>query len=502
MAPIATNLGDAGANGHAQPSASTSAQITSKLSALGSAAKVAAHTVAASASATTASIAPSSTVLSSAETMQMESDYGAHNYHPLPMVFERASGATVWDPEGREYIDFLSAYSAVNQGHCHPKIVAAMCAQAQKLTLSSRAFYNSSFGPFAKKITQLFGYDMVLPMNTGAEAVETALKLARKWGYSKKEIQNGEAIILSVQNNFHGRTLGIVSMSTDPESRDGFGPFLKNVGPGVGDDVIRFGHAEDLEKILEKHGKNVAAFLVEPIQGEAGIVVPPTGYLQRVRELCTKHNVLLICDEIQTGLGRTGKMLAHQHDEIRADIVTLGKALSGGVSPVSAVLADREVMLTIKPGEHGSTYGGNPIACATASAALDVLVDENLCDRAAELGSFFMDALNKIQQSGNVPMLAEVRGRGLLTAIVIDSSKSTKRRSAWQLCLLLKSRGILCKPTHENIIRLAPPLVISKEQLEKAVHIIEASLRDLDSLEKIPGEEGEEHGVVMPTTET
>lgn len=498
MAPIATNLGDSGANGQQQPAASTSTQVASKLAALGTAAKTAASTAAAAAT----SVPLATPALSSADTMKMESEYGAHNYHPLPMVFERASGASVWDPEGREYIDFLSAYSAVNQGHCHPRIVGAMCAQAQKLCLSSRAFYNSSLGPFAKKITELFGYDMVLPMNTGAEAVETALKLARKWGYTKKQIPEGEAIILSVENNFHGRTLGIVSMSTDPESRTGFGPFLKNVGPGYGDDFIRFGHAEDLEKILEKHGKNVAAFLVEPIQGEAGIVVPPKGYLQRVRELCTKHNVLLICDEIQTGLGRTGKMLAHQHDDIRADVVTLGKALSGGVSPVSAVLADREVMLTIKPGEHGSTYGGNPIACATASAALDVLVEEKLCERAERLGRSFMDSLLEIQRSGKAPMLTEVRGRGLLTAIVIDSSKSNKRRSAWQLCLLLKSRGILCKPTHENIIRLAPPLVITEQQLETAARVIESSLADLDVLEHIPGEEGEEHGVVMPPTET
>lgn len=425
-----------------------------------------------------------------------------HSYHPLPVVFDRAQGASVWDPEGREYIDFLSAYSAVNQGHCHPKIIAALVAQAQRLTLSSRAFYNSSFGPFAKQITELFGYDMVLPMNTGAEAVETAMKLARKWGYAKKGIQDGKAIVLSVEGNFHGRTLGIVSMSTDPESRTGFGPFLSNVGPGVDDLRIRYGHAEDLEAVLEKHGKDVAAFLVEPIQGEAGIVVPPTGYLQRVRELCTKHSVLLICDEIQTGLGRTGKMLACQHEDIRPDMVTLGKALSGGVYPVSAVLADKEVMLTIKPGEHGSTYGGNPLGSAVAVAALNVLVDEGLCQRAETLGAKFRADLSALQKSGEAPMLVEVRGRGLLNAIVIDETKSTKGRSAWQLCLLLKSRGVLCKPTHVNIVRLAPPLVITEEQLTKGFEIIKQALKDLDTLDAIPGEEGEEHGVVMPPTET
>lgn len=343
---------------------------------------------------------------------------------------------------------------------------------------------------------------MVLPMNTGAEAVETAMKLSRKWGYNVKKIPEGKAIVLSVEGNFHGRTLGIVSMSTDPESRNGFGPFLSNVGPGHDGLSIRYGNSEDLEAVLEKHGERVAAFLVEPIQGEAGIVVPPMGYLQRVRELCTKHNVLLICDEIQTGLGRTGKMLACEHEGIRPDMITLGKALSGGVYPVSAVLADKEVMLTIKPGEHGSTYGGNPLGCAVAQAALDVLVDEKLCDRAERLGERFRDDLTKLQHSGEAPMLVEVRGRGLLNAIVIDESKSTKGRSAWQLCLLLKARGVLCKPTHVNIVRLAPPLVISEEQLQRGYQIIRQALMDLDTLEQIPGEEGEEHGVVPPPTET
>lgn len=424
------------------------------------------------------------------------------SYHPLPVVFDRGSGASVWDPEGREYIDFLAAYSAVNQGHCHPRIIAALVAQAQKLTLSSRAFYNSAFGPFAKKVTQLFGYDMVLPMNTGAEAVETAMKLARKWGYAVKGIEDGKAIVLSVEGNFHGRTLGIVSMSTDPESRVGFGPFLANVGPGVGDMKIRYGNADDLEAVLDKHGKDVAAFLVEPIQGEAGIVIPPAGYLQRVRDLCTKHKVLLICDEIQTGLGRTGKMLAVEHEGIRPDMITLGKALSGGVYPVSAVLADKEVMLTIKPGEHGSTYGGNPLGCAVAEAALDVLVEEKLCERAETLGAKFRSDLTQLQHSGEAPMLVEVRGRGLFNAIVIDSSKSQKKRSAWQLCLLLKSKGVLCKPTHVNIVRLSPPLVITEEQVQRGFEIIKEALQELDTVETIPGEEGEEVGVVPPPTET
>lgn len=427
----------------------------------------------------------STTTLSTSEVIQKEAEYGAHNYHPLPVVFDRASGAHVWDPEGKQYLDFLSAYSAVNQGHCHPAIVGALVAQAQKLTLSSRAFYNSAFAPFAEKVTKTFGYEMVLPMNTGAEAVETALKLARKWGYMKKGIPQGKARLLSVEGNFHGRTLGVISMSTDPESRHGFGPFLDRVGPGVEDLKIRYNNADDLEKVLDKYGEEVAAFLVEPIQGEAGIVVPHNGYLKRVEELCKKHNVLFICDEIQTGLARTGKMLCHQHDHVRPDIVTLGKALSGGVYPVSAVLADKEVMLCIKPGEHGSTYGGNPLGCAVASAAIDVLVNENLSERAQELGAKFRQQLSQIQH----PLLASVRGRGLLNAIVIDQHKSTKGRSAWQLCLLLKHKGLLAKPTHVNIIRLAPPLVISEEDLQKAVEIITEALHQLDSLDAIPGDD-------------
>ncbi|KAL4254699.1 class-III pyridoxal-phosphate-dependent aminotransferase family protein [Abortiporus biennis] len=432
--------------------------------------------------------------LTSADVIQLEHQYGAHNYHPLPVVFESAKGAKVWDPEGKEYIDMLSAYSAVNQGHCHPRIVATLVEQAQKLTLSSRAFYNSVFGQYAQKITTMFGFDMVLPMNTGAEAVETAVKLSRKWAYQKKGVAEGKAIVLSVEGNFHGRTLGVISMSTDPESRTGFGPYLPRVGPVYDDNgvqrTIRYGEIADLERALELHGKNVAAFLVEPIQGEAGIVVPPEGYLKAVRELCTKHHVLLICDEIQTGLCRTGKMLCYEHDGIRPDIVLLGKALSGGVYPVSAVLADKDVMLCIHPGEHGSTYGGNPLGCAVAMTALDVLVDENLAQRAEILGEKFRTAVRAI----NSPLVKLVRGRGLLNAVVIDEEKSLKGRTAWQLCLLLKSRGVLAKPTHVNIIRFAPPLVISEEDLLKAVRIIELALKDLDELDNIPGEDESEKG--------
>jgi len=432
--------------------------------------------------------------LSSADVVRLEHTFGAHNYHPLPVVFDSAKGAKVWDPEGREYIDMLSAYSAVNQGHCHPRIVNALVQQAQKLTLSSRAFYNSTFGSFAQKITQLFGFDMVLPMNTGAEAVETAIKLARKWAYQKKGVPDGQAIVFSAEGNFHGRTIGVISMSTDPESRNGFGPYLQAVGPTFEDNgdlrTIRYGEISDLERAMELHGDKVAAFLVEPIQGEAGIVVPPAGYLSAVRRLCTKYNVLLICDEIQTGLCRTGKMLCYEHDSIRPDIVLLGKALSGGVYPVSAVLADRDVMLCIQPGEHGSTYGGNPLGCAVAMTALDVLVDENLAHRAEVLGEKFRSAINAI----NSPLIKTVRGRGLLNALVINEEASSKGRTAWQFCLLLKSRGVLAKPTHINIIRFAPPLVISERDLMKAVEIIESCLVDLDSLDDIPGEEESEKG--------
>lgn len=432
---------------------------------------------------------PSSNKISSKEVIRLEHEHGAHNYHPLPIVFDSGKGAKVWDPEGREYIDMLSAYSAVNQGHCHPRIVEALTTQAQKLTLSSRAFYNSNFGSFAEYITRLFGYDMVLPMNTGAEAVETAIKLARKWGYEKKKVEEGKAVVLSVSGNFHGRTLGVISMSTDPDSTTGFGPYLEGVGPTWKEDTtIRFGEAKDLEDALDAIGGNVAAFLVEPIQGEAGIVVPPEGYLAEVQRLCKKHNVLLICDEIQTGLCRTGKMLAHEYDGIRPDMVLLGKALSGGVYPVSAVLADRDVMLCIKPGEHGSTYGGNPLGCAVATTALQVLVDEDLAARAMRLGEVFRSSIVAL----NSPLVQGVRGRGLLNAVIIDETKSKKGRTAWQFCLLLKSRGVLAKPTHVNIVRFAPPLVIEEEDLKKAIRIIGETLNDLDTIDVIPGEE-EDH---------
>ncbi|KAF9780727.1 ornithine aminotransferase [Thelephora terrestris] len=428
-------------------------------------------------------------MLNSTSIIDLEHRYAAHNYHPLPIVFESAKGAKVWDPEGKEYIDMLSAYSAVNQGHCHPRLVKALVDQASKLTLSSRAFYNSNFGPFAQKVTALFGYDMVLPMNTGAEAVETAIKLARKWAYEKKGVEQGKAIVFSAEGNFHGRTVGVISMSTDPDSRGGFGPYLPGVGPTFVDAdskerLIRFGVIEDLEVALEIHGKNTAAFLIEPIQGEAGIIIPPAGYLQKVRELCTKHNVLFICDEIQTGLCRTGKLLAIYHENVRPDVVLLGKALSGGMYPVSAVLADEEVMLCIKPNEHGSTFGGNSLACAVATTALDVLLDEQLAERAEVLGEKFrFDVL-----ALNSPLVKEVRGRGLLNAVVVDESKSTRGRTARQLCLLLKDRGVLAKPTHVNVIRFTPPLVIEEADLQKCVKIIGEALNDLDSLEDIPGE--------------
>ncbi|KAJ7161086.1 ornithine-oxo-acid aminotransferase [Mycena filopes] len=426
----------------------------------------------------------SSAHLTSADVIHLEHEYGAHNYHPLPVVFDRALGAKVWDPEGKEYIDMLSAYSAVNQGHCHPRIVAALVEQASKLTLSSRAFYNSVFGRFAQTVTEMFGYDMVLPMNTGAEAVETAVKLARKWAYMKKGMEEGKAVVLSVEGNFHGRTLGIISMSTDPDSRTGFGPYLQGVGPTFldGDELrtIRYNNLPDLERALELHGKNVAAFLVEPIQGEAGST-----------RSCKKHNVLLICDEIQTGLCRTGKMLACEHDGVRPDVVLLGKALSGGVYPVSAVLADRDVMLCIQPGEHGSTYGGNPLACAVALTALRVLIDEQLAARATALGTVFRDGVLALKS----PRVQAVRGRGLLNAVVINEEVAGgERRSAWQFCLLLKSRGVLAKPTHGNVVRFAPPLVIEEKDLLRAVQIIGECLADLDKLDVIPGEEGSEKG--------
>ncbi|CCE81933.1 Piso0_002614 [Millerozyma farinosa CBS 7064] len=416
-----------------------------------------------------------------------EEEYSAHNYHPLPVVFSRAKGAHVWDPEGKEYIDFLSGYSAVNQGHCHPKIVEALVDQASKLTLSSRAFSSDVFGVYAKYITEYFGYDMVLPVNTGAEAVETGLKIARAWGYKQKKIADGEAIILSAVNNFHGRTLGIISMSTDTSATDNFGPYLKGVGcqiPGeAAGTFLRYGVIEDVEKAFKNAGDKIAAILLEPIQGEAGIVVPPEDYLTKVQELCRKYNVLLICDEIQTGIARTGKMLCYEHSKnVKPDIVLLGKAISGGVVPVSAVLSSKEIMLTLEPGSHGSTFGGNPLACRVAIAALEVVKQENLVKRAAELGEFLLSKLKELQkESGGI--ISETRGKGLLTAVVIDESK-TNGRTAWDLCLLMRDYGVLAKPTHDNIIRLSPPLVISEHDLLKGVEAIRSSLKKLPSCPK------------------
>jgi len=393
--------------------------------------------------------------------IQREDKYGAHNYHPLPVVLDRGEGVYVWDVEGRRYFDFLSAYSAVNQGHCHPKIVSAMTEQAGKLALTSRAFYNSMLGEFEEYITQYFGYDKVLPMNSGAEGDETALKLCRKWAYEKKGIAENEAKIIVCEGNFHGRTITIISMSTDPDSYKGFGPYT----PGFV--TIPYNDTEALEKALED--PNVAGFLVEPIQGEAGVYVPDEGFLCKAHHLCKEKNVLFIADEVQTGLARTGKLLACDHEEVRPDILILGKALSGGLYPVSAVLADDDIMLCIRPGEHGSTYGGNPVAAKVAIAALEVIREENLADRALELGEKFRAELWKIDS----PMVELVRGKGLLNAIVI---KPTNGKSAWDVCVALKENGLLAKPTHEHIIRFAPPLVITEEQLMECAGIISRTI--------------------------
>ncbi|OUT22470.1 ornithine-oxo-acid transaminase [Pichia kudriavzevii] len=415
--------------------------------------------------------------LSSAKATEYEHKYAAHNYHPLPVVFHKAKGAHVWDPEGNEYLDFLSAYSAVNQGHCHPRIVDALVDQAQKLTLSSRAFSCDIFGTYAKYITEFFGYENVLPMNTGAEAVETALKIARRWGYVKKGINPDDAIILSCEDNF----------MVDPLLLVNFGPYLKNVGPvipGTEDKLLRYGNIEDVELAFKNAGDKIAAILIEPIQGEAGIVVPPLDYFAKVKALCKKYNVLLIADEIQTGIARTGKMLCWEHylpREDKPDMVLLGKAISGGVLPVSAVLSSREIMSVLEPGSHGSTYGGNALASRVAIEALEVVKDEKLVERAEELGKFFQDELQKLADESN-GMIKEVRGLGLLTAIVVDNSK-TNGRSAWDLCLLMKKNGVLAKPTHEHIIRLAPPLVISKEDLLKGVDSIRKALVELPTVE-------------------
>ncbi|KAL4971061.1 ornithine-oxo-acid transaminase [Aspergillus stella-maris] len=416
---------------------------------------------------------------STTEAIHAEKEFAAHNYHPLPVVFARAEGTSVWDPEGRHYLDFLSAYSAVNQGHCHPKLIAALVDQASRLTLSSRAFYNDVFPKFAEMVTKYFGFDMVLPMNTGAEAVETGLKIARKWGYKVKGIPENEAIIISAENNFHGRTMAAISLSSDPESRENYGPYVPNIGchiPGT-DKPLTYNDKDALREAFEKGGNNLAAFLVEPIQGEAGIVVPDDDYLQLARELCDKHNVLLICDEIQTGIARTGKLLCHEWSGIKPDMVLLGKAISGGMYPVSAVLGSKEVMLTIEPGTHGSTYGGNPLACAVAMRALEIVQEENMVERAEKLGHIFRDGLKAI----NNPIIQTVRGKGLLNAIVIDESK-TNGHSAWDLCMLMKEKGLLAKPTHQNIIRLAPPLVITEDEIAKSLEIIKEAVGELPTL--------------------
>jgi ornithine--oxo-acid transaminase len=396
--------------------------------------------------------------------MKLEDKYGAHNYHPLPVVLAKGEGVYVWDPEGNRYYDFLSAYSAVNQGHCHPKIIKALKDQAETLTLTSRAFYSNNLGEYEKFITEFFGFDKVLPMNTGVEGDETALKLARKWGYTKKKIAEDQAKIVVCEGNFHGRTMGIISASTDPECRIGFGPFL----PGF--ITVPYNDTVALEKVFKEQGKEIAAFLVEPIQGEAGVFVPDDGYLTKVRELCTKYNILFIADEVQTGVARTGKLLAVDHENVRPDILILGKALSGGVLPVSAVLADDDIMLCIKPGEHGSTYGGNPLACAVATAALEVVRDEKLAAHAERLGQIFRSEMEKMLDHDMVEL---VRGKGLLNAVIIKPKGDKK---AWDVCVALKENGLLAKPTHDHIIRFAPPLVITEEQLMDCLAIIKKTI--------------------------
>ena len=391
-----------------------------------------------------------------------EEKFGAHNYHPLPVVLDRGEGVHVWDVEGKKYYDFLSAYSAVNQGHCHPKIVHALNNQAQKLTLTSRAFYNSVLGEFEEYVTSYFGYDKVLPMNSGAEGDETALKLCRKWAYEKKGIPENEAKIVVCEGNFHGRTITIISMSSDPDSYRGYGPYT----PGFV--TVPYSDVDALEEALQD--PHVAGFLIEPIQGEAGVYVPDDGYLKKAYDLCKANNVLFIADEVQTGLARTGKLLACDHEGVRPDILILGKALSGGVYPVSAVLADDDIMLTIQPGEHGSTYGGNPVAAKVAISALEVIREENLAENATALGEIFRNELKQM----NHPMVSIVRGKGLLNAIVIAPKNG---KTAWDVCIALKENGLLAKPTHQHIIRFAPPLVITENQLRESIDIIRETIR-------------------------
>lgn len=404
--------------------------------------------------------------MQSKDFIELEEKYGAHNYHPLPVVLSKGEGIFLWDVEGKQYYDFLSAYSAVNQGHCHPKIVNAMVEQAKTLTLTSRAFYNNCLGPYEKYITEYFGYDKMLPMNSGAEADETALKLCRRWAYDKKGIPENEAKIIVCLGNFHGRTITVISMSNDPDSFKGFGPYT----PGFV--KIPYNDLTELEKALQD--PNVAGFLVEPIQGEAGVVVPDEGYLTKAYKMCKEKNVLFIADEVQTGLCRTGKLLACDHEELKPDIVILGKALSGGTMPISAVLADDEVMLVIKPGEHGSTFGGNPLASKVAVAALEVLKEEKLAENAEKMGQLFRAEVGKIKSD----MIELVRGKGLLNAIVI---KPKNGKEAWDVCVKMKENGLLAKPTHQHIIRFAPPLVITEEQIKEAVAIIEKSIKEIEA---------------------
>ena len=407
------------------------------------------------------------TMTKSAELIGLEENFGAHNYHPIPVVLDKGEGVYVWDVEGKKYFDFLSAYSAVNQGHCHPRIVKALTTQAQKLTLCSRAFYNSQLGEYEKFITDFFGYDKVLPMNTGVEGGETAVKLARRWAYDVKGVKENQAKIVFAKGNFWGRTLAAISSSNDPSSYKGFGPYM----PGY--ELVDYNDLTALENAIKD--PNTAAFMVEPIQGEAGVIVPTEGYLKGVRNLCTKYNVLFIADEVQTGLARTGKMLACDHEGVKPDILVLGKALSGGILPVSAVLASNEIMLTIKPGEHGSTYGGNPLACAVAMEALKVLKDEKLAENAEALGVIFREEMIKLQNSTDI--VTAVRGKGLFNAIVI---KEKNGKTAWDVCLKFAEEGLLAKPTHGDTTRFAPPLVITKDQLLEGIDIIKNVILSFD----------------------
>ena len=407
-------------------------------------------------------------MLNSKDLINLEYKYGAHNYHPLPVVLEKGEGVYLWDVEGKKYFDFLSAYSAVNQGHCHPKIISALIDQSKKLTLTSRAFHNNVLGQYEKFITDFFDYDKVLPMNTGVEGGETAIKLARKWGYEVKKIPTDSAKIIFVEGNFWGRTLGAISSSTDPSSTNGFGPFM----PGY--EIIPYNNLDSLKEALKD--PNVAAFMVEPIQGEAGVVVPDENYLRNAYEMCKDSNVLFIADEVQTGIGRTGKMICCEHHGFKPDILILGKALSGGVFPVSAILASDEVMLTIKPGEHGSTFGGNPVACEVAMAALKVIRDEKLSENAHNMGVIFRDKIQTYINNSNI--VEKIRGKGLLNAIVIKDDENSD--IAWNICLKMAEKGLLAKPTHGNIIRFAPPLIINEDQLNNCIEIIISSLKDFE----------------------